>query len=152
MRTHHAAPRRRKQRPGVAGFTLIELMVVIVIIGMLAAIVVPRFMGAASKAAQVSARAQISSFKTALQLFKLDNMRYPNSSEGLEALIKNASGKNYLTDVDTVPKDPWGNPYLYACPGQNGRDFDIVSLGADGSAGGEGENADVQSWNLQQQT
>ncbi len=151
MRTQRVLQRRRAARRD-SGFTLIELMVVIVIIGMLAAIVVPRFMGAAGKAAQVSARAQISSFKTALQLYKLDNVRYPTTSEGLEALIKNASGKNYLNDVETAPKDPWGNPYLYTSPGQNGRDFDIVALGADGAAGGEGENADVQSWNLQQPT
>jgi len=147
MRKHQTAKRRHD-----TGFTLIELMVVIVIIGMLAAIVVPRFMGAAGKAAQTSARAQISSFKTALQLYKLDNVRYPTTSEGLETLIKNASGKNYLQDVETVPKDPWGNPYQYKCPGDNGRDFDIVSLGADGAAGGEGENADVQSWDLQRPT
>lgn len=148
MQTSQITGRRRRQ----AGFTLIELMVVIVIIGMLAAIVVPRFMGAAGKAAQTSARAQISAFKTALQLYKLDNVRYPTTSEGLEALIRNASGKNYLNDVESIPKDPWGNPYQYTCPGQNGRDFDIVSLGADGAIGGEGENADIQSWNLQQQS
>ena len=139
----------RVRRHGEAGFTLIELMVVIVIIGMLAAIVVPRFMGAAGKAAQTAARAQISSFKTALQLYKLDNVRYPTTAEGLETLIKNGSGKNYLNDVEALPKDPWGSPYQYKCPGDNGRDFDIVSLGADGAVGGEGENADVQSWNMQ---
>ncbi|HRK34133.1 MAG TPA: type II secretion system major pseudopilin GspG [Candidatus Hydrogenedentes bacterium] len=131
-----------------AGFTLIELMVVIVIIGMLAAIVVPRFMGAAGKASVTAARAQISSFKTSLQMYKLDNNTYPKSAEGLEALIKNEKGRNYL-EQEVVPKDPWGNAYIYACPGQNGRDFDIVSLGADGSPGGEGENADIVSWNLQ---
>ena len=150
MRPHQPRQGRCGRRREL-GFTLIELMVVIVIIGMLAAIVVPRFMGAAAKAAQTSARAQISSFKTALQLYKLDNVRYPSTAEGLDALIKNASGKNYLSDVEIVPKDPWGNAYQYTCPGQNGRDFDIVSLGADGSAGGEGENADVMSWDLQQQ-
>ena len=131
-----------------AGFTLIELMVVIVIIGMLAAIVVPRFMGAADKAAVTSAKAQISSFKTALQLFKLDNNAYPKTAEGLDALLKNEKGKQYL-EQESIPKDPWGNAYQYTCPGQSGRDFDIVSLGADGSAGGEGINADIQSWNLQ---
>jgi general secretion pathway protein G len=146
MRTH---PNTRR-RHNAAGFTLIELMVVIVIIGMLAAIVVPRFMGASDKAAQTSAKAQISSFKTALQLYKLDNVRYPTTSEGLESLIKSPNGKNYLNDVESLPKDPWGSAYQYTCPGQNGRDFDIVSLGADGAVGGEGVNADVQSWNLQQ--
>lgn len=140
-----------RRRHNEAGFTLIELMVVIVIIGMLAAIVVPRFMGSAEKAARTAASAQISSFKTALQLYKLDNVRYPTTAEGLDALIKNASGKNYLSDVETVPKDPWGNAFQYKCPGDNGRDFDIVAFGADGAAGGEGENADVQSWNLQRQ-
>lgn len=148
MHCKHTTNRRRDE----AGFTLIELMVVIVIIGMLAAIVVPRFMGSAEKAAQTAARAQISSFKTALQLYKLDNVRYPTTAEGLDALIKNASGKNYLSDVETVPKDPWGNAFQYKCPGDNGRDFDIIALGADGAVGGEGENADVQSWNLQRQS
>jgi len=148
MQDRHATKLRRDE----AGFTLIELMVVIVIIGMLAAIVVPKFMGASEKAAQTAARAQISSFKTALQLYKLDNVRYPTTAEGLDALIKNSAGKNYLSDVETVPKDPWGGVYQYKCPGDNGRDFDIVALGADGAAGGEGENADVQSWNLQKQS
>lgn len=143
--TRRTAVRRRDAE----GFTLIELMVVIVIIGMLAAIVVPRFMGAAGKASQTAARGQISSFKTALQLYKLDNGTYPKTAEGLEALIKAPNGRNYL-EQETIPKDPWGNPYQYTCPGQNGRDFDIVSLGADGSPGGDGENADVVSWNLQQ--
>lgn len=143
---------KRNRRRGEGGFTLIELMVVIVIIGMLAAIVAPKFMQSFGKASQTAARAQITNFKTALQLYKLDNVRYPTTAEGLETLIKNASGKNYLNDVETVPKDPWGNAYQYTCPGQNGRDFDIVSLGADGAAGGEGENADVKSWELQQQS
>ncbi len=144
--------KKTTKRRGEAGFTLIELMVVIVIIGMLAAIVVPRFMGASDKAAQTAARAQISAFKTALQLYKLDNVRYPTTAEGLETLIKNNAGKNYLNDTETIPKDPWGNAFQYKCPGDNGRDFDIVSLGADGAVGGEGVNTDLQSWNLQQQS
>ena len=141
----------RRARRNSAGFTLIELMVVIVIIGMLAAIVVPRFMGAAGKAASTSAKAQISSFKTALQLYKLDNGSYPKTSEGLDALLKNDKGRNYL-EQDMIPKDPWGNAYIYACPGQGGHDFEISSLGADAAPGGEGENADIQSWNLQAQS
>jgi len=143
---HSRNPRGKREE----GFTLIELMVVIVIIGMLAAIVVPKFMGAAGTAATTSAKAQVSSFKTALQLYKLDNGSYPKTGEGLEALLKNSNGRNYL-EQDVLPKDPWGNPYIYACPGQNGHDFEIVSLGADAAPGGEGENADIQSWNLQGQ-
>ena len=140
MHTKRSTARRRAE----AGFTLIELMVVIVIIGMLAAIVVPRFMGAASKAAQTTARAQINSFRTALQFYKLENVRYPSTAEGLEALIKNAAGKNYLQDSETIPKDPWGNDYQLAAPGtHNPNGVDIWSNGPDGVPG---TADDVGNW------
>ena len=148
MKSPNTSSRGVRGRMDAAGFTLIELMVVIVIIGMLAAIVVPKFMGAADTAAIASAKAQISSFKTALQLYKLDNGSYPKTGEGLESLLRNDKGKNYL-EQDVLPKDPWGNAYIYSSPGQNGHDYEIVSLGADGAPGGEGGNSDLQSWNLQ---
>lgn len=148
MRTTHPDAGPRSLLRQNAGFTLIELMVVIVILGMLMAIVVPRFMGAADKAAVTAAKTQIGAFRTALQLYRLEFGRYPNTSEGLDALIRNDKGKRFLEE-DTIPRDPWGNPYQYTCPGAAGHDFEIVSFGADGAPGGDGYNADIQSWNLQ---
>lgn len=132
-----------------AGFTLVELMVVVVIIGILAAIVVPRMVGASDKAKVQAAKAQISSFKTALDMFKLESGKYPTTSEGLEALINNEH-QNFL-DQDVVPLDPWNSPYLYSSPGTGGHDYEIVSYGMDGVEGGSGYNEDIQSWNLQGQ-
>jgi general secretion pathway protein G len=136
----------RKQRRN-SGFTLIELMVVVVILGILAALVAPRLMGAVDEADVSAARTQVSNFKTALKMFKLEHKRYPTTSEGLQALV-NFEGKSYL-DSEVVPKDPWGNEYIYMSPGKEGRDFEIISLGADGMEGGSGINADIASYNLQ---
>jgi general secretion pathway protein G len=148
MRTTHPYDARPSHWRHNAGFTLIELMVVIVILGMLMAIVVPRFMGAADKAAVTAAKTQIGAFRTALQMYRLEFGRYPGTSEGLDALIRNDKGKKFLEE-DNVPRDPWGNPYQYTSPGAAGHDFEIVSFGADGVPGGDGYNADIQSWNLQ---
>ncbi|MEW6601423.1 MAG: type II secretion system major pseudopilin GspG [Nitrospirota bacterium] len=131
------------------GFTLIELMVVMIILGLLAALVVPRMFGNVGKAKTNAAHAQIELFGTALDSFRLDVGRYPTTAEGLTALITQVSGVDnwngpYLKKTE-IPRDPWGNPYLYESPGKNG-DYDIYSLGADKSEGGEGENADVVSW------
>ncbi|MFQ5354336.1 MAG: type II secretion system major pseudopilin GspG [Thermodesulfobacteriota bacterium] len=140
---------------GSQGFTLIELMVVIVILGALAAIIAPRVIGRTDEAKVTEARVQIKNFETALKLYKIDNGRYPVTEQGLNALVAkptvgiipgNWRDGGYL-DNKKVPMDPWGNPYIYASPGLHG-DFDVLSLGADGARGGEGYDKDVESWNI----
>ncbi|MFQ5427882.1 MAG: type II secretion system major pseudopilin GspG [Thermodesulfobacteriota bacterium] len=137
------------------GFTLIELMVVIVILGALAAIIAPRVIGRTDEAKVTEARVQIKNFETAIKLYKIDNGRYPLTEQGLDALVsvptagiipKNWREGGYL-DNKKIPVDPWGNPYIYASPGLHG-DFDILSLGGDGARGGEGYDKDVESWNI----
>jgi general secretion pathway protein G len=134
-----------------AGFTLIEIMVVIVILGLLAALVVPKLIGRTEEAKKTQSRVQIRSVEQALELFKLDNGFFPGTDQGLEALVRmpdaGRSPKNYRKGgyLDRVPKDPWGNAYVYVSPGSHG-DYDISSYGADGAAGGEGEDADINSW------
>jgi general secretion pathway protein G len=134
-----------------AGFTLIEIMVVIVILGLLAALVVPKLIGRTEEAKKTQSRVQIRSIEQALELFKLDNGFFPTTDQGLEALVRmpdaGRSPKNYRKGgyLDRVPKDPWGNAYVYVSPGSHG-DYDISSYGADGAPGGEGEDADINSW------
>ena len=118
------------------GFTLVEMMVVIVIIGLLATIVIINVMPAADRAAVTKARADISTLEQAVELYRLENARYPASEEGLQALV---SGNH----IRRLPNDPWNRPYVYAAPGANGRPFTISTLGADGQPGGDGENADI---------
>lgn len=132
-----------------AGFTLIELMVVIIILGLLAALVAPKMFGKLGKAKTNAAYAQIELFGTALDSFRLDVGRYPTTSEGLEALISPVAGAEewngpYLRKIE-IPEDPWGNQYHYESPGNHG-DYDLYSLGADNAQGGEGENMDIVSW------
>jgi general secretion pathway protein G len=119
------------------GFTLIEIMVVMVIIGLLAAFVMPKLFGNVDKASQQSAQAQIEMLGQALDLYRLENHKYPTTDEGLAAL------KTYLKK--NVPKDPWGHEYVYTFPGQHG-DYDLISYGADKAEGGEGNNKDIVSW------
>ncbi len=131
------------------GFTLIELMVVMIILGLLAALVVPRMFGRVGQAKQNAARSQIELLGTALDSFRLDVGRYPTTAEGLSALLTQASGTDqwngpYLKKIE-IPLDPWNNPYIYESPGKYG-DYDIYSYGADKAEGGEGENADIVSW------
>lgn len=131
------------------GFTLLELVVVLVILGTLAALVGPRLVGHSSEARITAAKTQIELFRQGLETFRMHMGRYPTAQEGMEALqVAPANSPNwrgpYLTK--SVPKDPWGNPYQYRCPGEQGRDFDIIALGADGQPGGGGEAADVVSW------
>ena len=135
------------------GFTLIEILVVVFIIGLLATIILPKIMGRQEEAQRTKAMADIKNIQTALDLFKLDNGFYPSTEQGLEALVKRPeTGRiperwkegGYL---NKTPKDPWGKPYVYLSPGSHG-DYDLISYGADGEAGGEGKNADIESWNL----
>ncbi|MBN2310640.1 MAG: type II secretion system major pseudopilin GspG [Candidatus Hydrogenedentes bacterium] len=149
-RRGRAVERAARASGAAAGFTLIELMVVIVIIGLLVALVGPRLMGAADDAKVVAAKAQIHSFMSALDLYKLKmpGGKYPTTGEGLQALITN--GKRNFLNQDSIPVDPWNNEYVYTSPGAQGHDYEIVSYGADGAPGGTGEyDADIQSWNLQ---
>ena len=118
------------------GFSLVELMVVIVIIGLLATIVIINVMPAADRAAVTKARADIATLAQGIDMYRLDNLRYPTADEGLQALV---SG-NYIR---RLPEDPWGYPYQYSTPGPEGRPYRIASLGADGREGGDGENADI---------
>ena len=145
MSSSQRVPRRRER-----GFTLIEIMVVVVIIGLLAAIVAPNLIGNIDRAAVTRARADIRTIDNALNLYRLDNFRYPSSDEGLQALVTNpgeASAPNWKQYLRSVPSDPWNNDYLYASPGRQG-DYEVYTLGADGQEGGEGINADIGSWNL----
>ncbi len=135
------------------GFTLIEIMVVVVILGILAAIVVPRLLDEPERARRTSAAAQIRSFEEALGMFRLDNGFYPSTEQGLQALVtKPTIGRippRYKDGgyIRRIPNDPWGNPYVYLSPGVHG-EFDLLSYGADGQPGGEGDNAEIANWKL----
>ncbi|MGB7576152.1 MAG: type II secretion system major pseudopilin GspG [Thermodesulfobacteriota bacterium] len=138
----HGAKQRER------GFTLFELLVVITILGLLAALVAPKFFGKVSEAKQKTAKAQIEMFGTALDTFRLDVGRYPTMEEGLKALREKPSGAEgwqgpYLPKE--IPVDPWRRPYVYKCPGEHG-DYDLISYGLDGVEGGEGENQDIVNW------
>lgn len=134
------------------GFTLIEVMVVVIILGILAAIVVPRVMDRPDVARVTKAKQDIRALESSLNLYKLDNFVYPTTDQGLEALVSKPSTspepRNWKQYMDRLPKDPWGNDYQYLSPGTQG-DIDIFSLGADSAAGGEGINADIGNWDLQ---
>lgn len=145
-------PANRPNRPEEEGFTLVELMVVIVIIGLLAALVVFNVMPFGDKARVTKAKADIETISTGLEAYRLSMGNYPSTDQGLQALISPPAG---LSDpsayqkggyLKKLQKDPWGRPYLYASPGQHGA-FDVWSLGADGKEGGEGADADIGSWN-----
>jgi general secretion pathway protein G len=142
-------PTHRRQ----SGFTLIEVMVVVVILGILAAIIVPKVMGKPDQARVTKVKADIHGIENALSMYKLDNYRYPTTDQGLKALVKkptvNPVPKHWTGYLKRVPVDPWGNPYQYLNPGTHGA-IDIYSLGADGKPGGKGINADVGNWNLHQ--
>lgn len=131
------------------GFTLIELLVVLVILGLLAGVVGPRVMKHVGESKSKTAKIQIADLGATLDLFSLENGRYPTSQEGLEALVEKPAGLSswngpYLKK-NKVPLDPWGNPYQYQSPGQHG-DYDLYSLGADNANGGDGDNRDIFSW------
>jgi len=148
MKSRHG----KRFRPN-RGFTLIEIMVVVAILGILAALVVPKIMGRPDEARIVAAKQDIAAIKQALNLYRLDNVRYPTTEQGLQALVeKPTSGpipNNWKPGgyLERLPNDPWGTPYQYLSPGLRG-EVDIYSLGADGAAGGEGNDADIGSWEL----
>ena len=131
------------------GFTLIELMVVLVIIGVLAALIVPNVLDRADDARVTAAKTDVGNLMQALKLYKLDNQRYPTSAQGLQALTAKPTTDpipaNWKPYLDKLPSDPWGNAYQYLNPGIKG-EVDVMSLGADGKAGGEGKDADIGSW------
>ncbi len=131
------------------GFTLIEIMVVVVILGVLGALVAPSILGRPDEARVTVAKNDIRQISNALDMYKLDNFKYPTQSEGLKALVeKTGSAKNWNPDgyLDAMPQDPWGNEYIYVRPGTKSRHFDLYSLGADGQEGGEGVDADIGNW------
>jgi general secretion pathway protein G len=139
--------------PRAAGFTLIEIMVVVVILGILAAVVIPKLMDAPDKARISKAKTDISALESALNMYKLDNYNYPSTQQGLESLVAPPQGdppaRNWKPGgyIEHLPKDPWGNPYQYLNPGTHG-EIDIFTLGADNAPGGDGVNADIGNWNL----
>jgi general secretion pathway protein G len=148
------SPKVKLEKMG--GFTLIELMVVIVILGILVGIVAPRLMGRPDEAKQLKAKADMQALETALKLYKLDSGMYPSTQQGLDALInKPETGKiptkwrsgGYL-EKKRIPKDPWGNDFVYLSPGLHG-DFDIISYGADGVPGGEAFDQDINNWEIE---
>jgi general secretion pathway protein G len=137
------------KRTAQAGFTLIEMMVVVVIIGVLAALIVPNVLDKLDDAKVTAARTDINTITQALKFYKLDNQRYPTQDQGLQALIAKPTTEpmppNWKPYLDKLPNDPWGRPYLYLNPGVKG-EVDVMSYGADGQPGGEGKNADIGSW------
>ena len=128
------------------GFSFIELMVVIVIIGLLTSVVALNVLPSQDRAMSEKARADVAILSQAVEMFRLENLRYPSMDDGLDALLPDGDRQGY---IKALPKDPWGNEYFYLIPGENGV-FDVMSLGADGRLGGEGEDADIGNW-LQQQ-
>ena len=153
--------RNREESGGIGkynrqrGFTLLEIIVVVFILSILVALVAPKIIGRTDDARIADARLQTKNFETALKLYRLDNGFYPDTQQGLDALVeKPASGRipakypagGYL-EKKKIPPDPWGNPYVYVCPGLHG-DFDLFSFGADGKEGGEGKDADINNWDL----
>ncbi|MBL8336911.1 MAG: type II secretion system major pseudopilin GspG [Rhodoferax sp.] len=149
MRQHFGRRLRSGRRRLARAFTLIELMVVLVIIGVLAALIVPNVLERADDARTMAARTDVNNLVQALKLYKLDNQRYPTAEQGLQALVVKPTASpvppNWKPYLDKLPNDPWNNPYQYLNPGVQG-EIDVLSFGADGQAGGEGKDADVGSW------
>jgi general secretion pathway protein G len=138
-----------------SGFTLIEIMVVVVILAVLGALVVPKILENVDKARVTRAQSDIRAIQTALDLYRLDNFKYPTTEQGLQALVKQPSDPtitNYRSGgyLPSLPKDPWNNPYQYVSPGADGRDYEITTYGRDGKPGGEGYDADISTTTLDQ--
>ena len=132
------------------GFTLIELMIVVVILGLLATVIMPRMLNRPEQARRMKAKVDIRNIESALALFKTDTGRFPTTSEGLRVLVSDPGIKGYNSDgyLDKAPIDPWGKPYIYISPGLHSRDYDLESYGKDGEDGGAKDDADIESWNL----
>jgi general secretion pathway protein G len=144
--------KEKRQHLQKAGFTLIELMIVVVILGLLATIVMPRILDRPEQARRMKAKVDIHGIESALAFFKTDTGRFPTTSEGLEVLVSDPGIKGYDSDcyLDKVPLDPWGSRYIYLSPGVYGKDYDLESYGKDGEDGGTDNNADIESWNLEE--
>jgi general secretion pathway protein G len=145
----------RKIRRAAYGFTLIEIMVVVVIIGLLAAFILPNVFGNVEKAQIAKVKGDIQGIETALTMYKLDNFKYPSTDLGLAALVQRPNDptvRNWREGgyIKRISKDPWGNPYQYLYPGLHGQEYDLYSFGADSQEGGEGPNADIGNWNIEQ--
>jgi general secretion pathway protein G len=153
--THSDPPVSRQKLKGSTGFTLLEIIVVVFILSLLAAIVAPKIVGRTDDARIAEAKVQIRNLETALKLFKMDSGFYPDTQQGLQSLVEKPSGgrlpQNYreggYLEQKKIPLDPWGNPYIYVSPGLNG-DYDLLSYGADGKEGGQGKDADITSWDM----
>ncbi len=145
----------RKASLAQRGFTLIEVMVVVVILGILAAVVVPRVMDRPDQARITKVQNDIRALESALNLYRLDNFNYPTTEQGLRALVERPSGNDTARNwraggyIDRLQKDPWGNEYQYLRPGRDDREYDLYSLGADGRPGGTDANADIGNWNVE---
>ena len=148
----HAEPLHIGHLRKARGFTLIEIMVVVIIIGLLAAVIVPQVVSKVDEARVSKAKEDIQALETALTEYRLDNSEYPSSDDGLDALIKQPNDPSVThwhgPYIQRLSKDPWGRAYQYAYPGTHGQPYDLFTLGADGQPGGDGANADIGNWNL----
>lgn len=147
---------RNHRSSAAAGFTLIEMMAVVIIIGLLATIVTVSVFGRVSAAKQTVAKTQITKFREALEFFRLDNGFFPSTEQGLQALVRKPTTGRVPTHwrephyMERIPEDPWGDPYVYICPGTEGREYDLICYGADGQPGGAGDDEDIVSWKFQE--
>jgi general secretion pathway protein G len=144
---------RRRALRSAHGFTLIEIMVVVIIIGLLAAVIVPNVISKVDEARITKAKSDVQALETALTMFRLDNSKYPTTEQGLAALVTQPTDptiKHWRPGgyIQRVSKDPWGNDYQYVLPGTHGKEYDLFSMGADGQPGGEGNDADIGNWNI----